>query len=389
MAVPLKEFIKMTVYFDNASTTQVCPEAAELMLRVMREEYGNPSSTHAMGRRGKDILETARKNIASALGAGVNEIFFTSGGTEADNWAVFGAAEAFFRRGRHIITTDIEHDAVTKPIKKLESQGWEITWLKPDQTGRISVAAFAEALREDTSFASVILVNNETGALNPIPEMTREIKRHGLGTVFHTDAVQGFCKVPFTPKALGADLITISAHKIHGPKGAGALYIRDGLKLPPLLLGGGQEKEKRSGTEALPAVAGFGEAARLAKAQMDATTASMRKLYGYTVSMLSEKLPEAVILSPGDAPHILSLSLPGYKSEVLMNYLEAEGIYVSKSSACKKGARSHVLEAMRLPAEVIDGALRVSFSRYSTKEEAEYFADKLADASRKLFKTLK
>jgi cysteine desulfurase len=379
----------MTVYFDNASTTQVCPEAAELMLKTMREDYGNPSSTHAMGRRARDILDIARKNTAGALGAGINEIFFTSGGTEADNWAVFGAAEAFFRRGRHIITTAIEHDAVTKPVKKLESQGWEVTWLKPDQTGRITADAFAAALRDDTSFASVILVNNETGAVNPVQDMTREIKRRGMSTVFHTDAVQAFCKVAVTPKALGADLVTISSHKIHGPKGAGALYIRDGLKLPPLLLGGGQEKEKRSGTEALPAVAGFGEAARLAKDQMDKTTAAMRALYRYTEGLLREKLPQALILSPGDAPHILSLSLPGYKSEVLMNALEAEGIYVSKSSACKKGARSHVLEAMRLPNDVIDGALRVSFSRYSTKEEAGYFVEKLSDAAGKLFKTLK
>lgn len=349
-----------------------------------------------MGRQAKAALDLARKNIAGALGANTQELYFTSGGTEANNWAILGTAELCARRGRHIITTQIEHDAILKPSSTLERKGWEVTYLAPDETGKISFETFASALREDTVLASVMLVNNETGAINPIAEMTREIKRRNQNTLFHTDAVQGFMKVPFTVKSLGVDLLSVSAHKIHGPKGIGALYIKSGVKLPPLLFGGGQEREMRSGTEALPSAVGFGEAVRLAASDRESTAAAVRELYEYTASRLRERLPEAVILSQGDAneslgasPYILSMSLPGYKSEVLMNYLEAEGIYVSKSSACKKGARSHVLAAMKLPANVIDGALRVSFSRFTTKEEAAYFVDSLYAATQRLYKVLK
>jgi cysteine desulfurase len=377
----------MTVYFDNASTTRVFDEAIDAMARVMREEYGNPSSSHALGRRAKAALDLARKNVAGALGADPEEVFFTSGGTEADNWAILGGAELLSRRGRHIVTALSEHDAVRKPVALLESRGYSVTWLRPDKTGRIPAEDFAAAVREDTVLASVMLINNETGTVNPVGEMAQALKRRNPQALFHTDAVQGFMKGPFTVKALGADLVSVSAHKIHGPKGAGALYIKKGVRLPPLLHGGGQEKEKRSGTEALPAVVGFGTAALLAAAEKSETWAAVRALREYTVSRLREKLPEAVILSPKDgSAYILSLSLPGYKSEVLMNYLEAEGVYVSKSSACKRGARSHVLEAMGLQNSVIDGALRVSFSRYSTAEEADYFVEKLAEAAGRLLK---
>jgi cysteine desulfurase len=330
----------MTVYFDNASTTRVRDEVRDAMVETMCENYGNPSSSHALGRQAKAALDQARKNVAAALGADADEVFFTSGGTEADNWAALGGAELTARRGKHIVTTLVEHDAVKKPFQLLESRGWEVTWLRPDKMGRVSAEDFAAALREDTVLASVMLVNNETGAVNPIADMTREIKRSGLPTLFHTDAVQGFMKVPFTVKSLGADLVSVSAHKLHGPKGAGALFMRKGVKLPPLLYGGGQEKEKRSGTEALPSIVGFGEAARLAATEKAETWANVRTLYDFTVSRLREKLPEAVILSSGGgshgdpcggSPYILSLSLPGYKSEVLMNFLEAAGVYVAKA----------------------------------------------------------
>jgi cysteine desulfurase len=340
-----------------------------------------------MGRAAKAALEEARQAVAAALGSEADQVYFTSGGTEADNWAILEGAELQARRGRHLVTTLIEHDAVKKPAALLERRGWEVAWLKPDRAGRISAEDFAAALREDTSLASVMLVNNETGAVNPVADMAREIKRRGFNTLFHTDAVQGFLKVPFTVKSLGADMISVSAHKLHGPKGAGALWVKKGVRLPPLLLGGGQEKEKRSGTEALPAAAGFGEAVRLAALEKEETWAAVRALYDETAALLREKIPEAVILSPGDSPFILSLSLPGYKCEVLMNFLEAEGVCVARSSACKRGARSHVLEAMGLPADIIDGALRVSFSRYSTPEEAAYFVDKRKEATQRLFKT--
>jgi cysteine desulfurase len=388
-ALSLKGLISITVYFDNASTTRVRDEVRDAMVRVLSDNYGNPSSSHVLGRQAKAALDEARKNVASALGGDADEVFFTSGGTEADNWAVLGSAELQSRRGKHLVTTLVEHDAVRKTCAHLENRGWEVTWLKPDKSGRITAADFASALREDTIFASVMLVNNETGTLNPIPEMARELGRRAPQALFHTDAVQGFMKVPFSVKTLGADLVSVSAHKLHGPKGAGALWIKKGVKLPPLLFGGGQEKEKRSGTEALPAVVGFGEAVRLAVAEKTETWKAVRSLYDYTAALLREKLPGAVLLSEGDSPFILSLSLPGYKSEVLMNCLEAEGICVAKSSACKRGARSHVLEAMKLPPDVIDAALRVSFSRYSTQEEAAYFVDKLKEATQRLYKVLR
>ena len=374
----------MDVYFDNAATTGVRGEAVDAMLRVMREAYGNPSSAHYMGRRSASELETARKSVADALGARVGEIYFTSSGTEADNWAVFGCAENLSRNGKHIITSSIEHSAVMEPLKKLEQTGWDMTYLAPDADGYIAAEDFAAALREDTAFASIMLVNNETGAINPIGEYSREIKRRRLDTVLHTDAVQGFCKIPLSVKTLGADLVSVSAHKLHGPKGAGAIYIKDGVKLPPMILGGGQERGKRAGTEALPAVVGFGEAARLGGLEQAETFAVVQKLREHVIERLSKELPDAVIISKGGSPFILSLSLPGYKSEVLMSCLEGDGICVSKSAACKKGARSRVLEAMRLKNDVIDGALRVSFSRYNTQAEADYFISSLKNASQRL-----
>ena len=375
-----------TVYLDNAASTMVRVEAADTMLRVMCEEYGNPSSSHFKGRNAASELAAARKKLADALEAQVSEIYFTSGGTEADNWAILGSAEALSRRGKHIITSATEHDAVMAPVKKLEKDGWEVTYLMPDTAGRIPGGSFADALREDTVFASVMLVNNETGAVNPVEEYSAEIKRRNLSTVLHTDAVQGLCKIPVSIKTLGADLVTVSAHKIHGPKGVGALYVKSGVKLSPLLLGGGHENGKRPGTEPLPAIAGFGEAARLGRLELEQTSAAVRTLREYTATRIAELLPEAVIIGNGDSPFLLSISLPGHKSEVLMNFLEGECICVSKSAACKKGARSRVLESMRLKNEVIDGTLRVSFSRYNTRDEAEHFVKTLEKALKTILK---
>ena len=377
----------MNVFFDNAATTRVRHEAAERMCRVMEECYGNPSSTHEMGRQAKKELDLAREQVAGAIGAKPEDVYFTSGGSEADNWAIAGLEKLTFRRGKHVITTAVEHDAVRRPMERLADQGWEITWLKPDGDGRVSAEDFENALRPDTVFASVMLVNNETGAVNPVGEMAAAIRRRKTGTILHTDAVQGLCKVPINVRKLGADLISLSSHKICGPKGCGALYISPGVKLPPLILGGGQEKGRRAGTEAMPAIAGFAEAVRLGMAEMDETTERMRRLRDWLAEAVPAQIPGAVIIGKGDAPHILSLSLPGYRSEVLMNCLEQDGISVSKSSACKKGGRSHVLEAMGLPDRVIDGALRVSFSRYSTQEEAAYFLQRLRAAAERLIHT--
>jgi len=376
------------VYFDNAATTMVREEAIDAMVKVMREKYGNPSSAHYMGRSAVGELAAARGNVAVALGVRPEDVFFTSGGTEADNWAVLGSAEILSRKGKHIITSATEHDAVIESVKKLEHMGWEVSYIMPDSSGHITADSFAETLREDTVFASIMLVNNETGTINPIGEYSREIRRRGLSTVLHTDAVQGFCKIPFSAKTLGADLLSISAHKIHGPKGVGVMYIKPGANLPPILYGGGQENGKRPGTEVLPAAVGFGVAARLGRLELDETSAYVRSLRDYIIKRVSEEIHEAVFIGDGGSPFILSLSLPGFKSEVLMSFLEGEGICVSKSAACKKGARSRVLEAMRLKNEVIDGALRLSFSRYNNQDEAEYFVQTLKRASETLLRPL-
>ena len=378
----------MKVYFDNAATTKVRDEAIESINRVMRNDYGNPSSMHAFGRQAATDLFNARMNIAVAFG--VNKaacLHFTSGGTEANNWAILGATDKLSRKGKHIITSAIEHSAVLDPMKKLENQGWEVTYLSPDSEGCIPVGTFSEALRDDTVFASIMLVNNETGAINPVGEYSQEIRRRRLNTILHTDAIQALCKIPVSVKSLGADLISLSSHKLHGPKGVGALYVNQGIKLTPLILGGSQENNNRGGTEALPAAVGFGKAVRLGILEMNEVVASVNNLRAYLIKQLKKEIPKLVLINNENSssekysPFILPISLPGYKSEVLMNFLDGEGIFVSRSAACKKGARSRTLEAMKLKNDVIDGALRISFSRYSTKEEADYFVKILKRAS--------
>lgn len=373
----------MAVYLDNAATTGVCLEAADAAYNIMTENYGNPSSTHKMGRDAKKALELARSQVAAALGAKPEEIFFTSCGTESDNWAILGGAELMKRRGRHIISSRAEHSAVLKALEQLETQGYEITRLTPQRDGSISVESVLEALREDTIMISLMLVNNETGGISDISEISKALKRRGSGALIHTDAVQGFLKLPFSAKTLGADLISISGHKIHAPKGVAALYIKDGvrgaLKLKPLIVGGAQESERRAGTEALPQIAALGAASALGIERLSQSQAHIQELKNLAVRRLCSENEGLVVLS-GSAPHILSISLPGHRSETLMNFLEAREIYVSKSSACKKGKRSHVLEAIGLPPELIDGALRIGLSRYTTESEIHALCDGIFEA---------
>ena len=366
------------IYFDNAATTRVCPEAAETAIKVMTEDFGNPSSSHEPGRRARDILEKARQQTADALGGQKSEVIFTSGGTEADNLAIIGAWTQ--KRGGRVITTAAEHDAVLNACRRLEALGAEVTYLKPDgKTGSVSPEAVESALREDTSLVSVMLVNNETGARNPVEEIAKVIKAKSPGAVFHTDAVQAFCKSPFSVKSLGADLVSVSGHKIHAPKGSGALWVRSGVKIKPLLYGGGQEKNLRPGTEALPSIAAFGTAAEIGAKKLHETEKHLLELRNFTLNALRSSIPDIVCVTEGQ-PSILPLSLPGYRSEVLLNFLDARGICVSKSSACKRGGRSHVLEAMGLSPKIIDGALRVSFSRENTQEEAKELVKALTEA---------
>ena len=377
------------MYFDNAATTRVCPEAAEAAMKMMTEQFGNPSATYKLGREAKAAVDKARAQVAAALGCKPDEVYFTSCGSEGDNWALISGARSMKRRGRHIISSAVEHDAIRRTLDFLEKEGFEVTRLVPDpESGAITPEMVKAALREDTILVSLMLVNNEIGTVTQIDQIARMLKAEKSQALLHTDAVQGFLKVPFRADKLGADLITISGHKIHAPKGIGALYIRSGLKLPPYILGGGQEKGIRAGTENTPQIAAFGAACEIGKQRMAAATAEMQRLRMRLVQQLSERMPDHVTFLYGGAPHIQSISLPGYRSEVLMNFLEAREIYTSKSSACKKGGRSHVLEALGLPAKVIDGALRISFSRYTTEQEVDALCDALVDAQKSLFPSL-
>ena len=369
----------MEVYLDNAATTRVCPEAADIAYKTMLETYGNPSSTHTKGREAKAVLDNARKQLAAALDCAPGEVYFTSCGSEGDNWAIINGAESMRRKGLHIISSEVEHDAVRKSMDELKRRGFEVTMLKPESDGSISPEAVAAALRPDTVLVSLMMVNNETGAVTDIAAVAKALKKAKSIALLHTDAVQGFMKVPFSAKRLGADMITVSGHKIHAPKGIGALYIKTGVKIKPYIIGGAQESGLRAGTEAMPQIAAFGKACELAKASMNDATERMAQLRQYAAGRIVAEMPEAVIIG-GGAPHILSVSLPGWRSEVLMNFLEARSVFVSRSSACKKGGRSHVLEAMGLPAEVIDGAVRISLSRYTTKDELDELCSALKDA---------
>ena len=369
----------MEVYLDNAATTRVCPEAADIAYKTMLDNYGNPSSTHTKGREAKAVLDNARKQLAAALDCAPGEVYFTSCGSEGDNWAIINGAESMRRKGLHIISSEVEHDAVRKSMDELKRRGFEVTMLKPESDGSISPEAVAAALRPDTVLVSLMMVNNETGAVTDIAAVAKALKKEKSIALLHTDAVQGFMKVPFSAKRLGADMITVSGHKIHAPKGIGALYIKTGVKIKPYIIGGAQESGLRAGTEAMPQIAAFGKACELAKASMNDATERMAQLRQYAAGRIVAEMPEAVIIG-GGAPHILSLSLPGWRSEVLMNFLEARSVFVSRSSACKKGGRSHVLEAMGLPAEVIDGAVRISLSRYTTKDELDELCSALKDA---------
>ena len=368
-------------YLDNAATTMVCPEAIAAASDAMARCYGNPSSTHTKGREAKKLLDFCRKQVADALGCTPAELYFTSCGSESDNWALLSGAEYMKRRGKHIISSAVEHDAVRKSLDELERRGFEVTRLMPEKHGVIPVQSVIDALRDDTILVSLMLVNNETGAITDIAAVSRELKRAGSKALLHTDAVQGFMKLPFKAKTLGADMISISGHKIHAPKGIGALYIKSGLKLKPIIMGGSQESGLRAGTEAMPQIAAFGAACELAAKSMTENIERMKALRQAAITRLSTEIPELrVISAPDAAPHILSVSLPGWRSEVLMNFMEAQGIYVSKSSACKKGGRSHVLEAMGLDARTIDGAIRIGLSRYTTQEDIALLCDALKTA---------
>lgn len=356
-------------YLDNSATTQVCEEAASAALRMMRENYGNPSSLHKMGISAEAAVEQARETIADALGVQAKNVFFTSGGTEANNTAILGAAEALKRRGDRVIVSAIEHSSVYESAKRLAQLGFDVQFAPVNANGVVDIDSLRRLLNEKTILVSVMAVNNETGSVQPTERIAKLVHALSPEALFHCDAVQAFCKMPLKPKKWGVDLMTVSAHKIHAPKGCGALYIREGARVMPLLYGGEQQHKVRPGTESAPLIAAFGTAVDSSDLSQNAEHIKMLNAYA------KEKLAaiEGIAFnSPDDAlPYIINISAEGIRSETMLHHLESRGVFVSSSSACAKGKRSYVLEAMGLPDDRIDSSLRISFSRYNTTEDID------------------
>lgn len=364
----------MTAYLDNSATTPVCGEAVEAMKTAVTELWGNPSSLHQKGIEADEMLENARSNIARRLFCRDDEVYFTSGGTESNNLAVQGAAHAMRRRGRRIVTTSVEHPSIEETVKHLESEGFEVIRLGVDRKGRISERELFDAVTLDTVLVSIMAVNNETGTVQPVEAARTAVTRAKSPALIHCDAVQAFGKLPLKPAAMGVDLMTVSSHKIHGPKGVGALYVKKGVRLSPIVFGGLQEEKLRPGTQPMPAIAGFGAAA----AAMPNLTAQLKKvteLRDYMCERLLS-LGGVVINSPEDAlPYVTNISVLGINSEPMLNFLSSRGVYVSSGSACSKGHQSSVLKNMGLSDEVRKSPLRISFSRFTTKEEIDMLID--------------
>ena len=359
------------IYLDNSATTRPCPEAVAAMTNALTENWANPSALYRFGFDAARLLRESRQKVAAALGAEPDRVFFTSGGTEADNWAIYGTTKRFGKKNKHIITTAIEHPAVLNCMKDLEMQGFDVTYLQPDNEGRILPGDLKAALRPDTILVSVMMVNNEAGSVMPIAQMAKLTHKLSPNAIFHTDAVQGFLKIPFSAKQLGADLITVSSHKIHGPKGAGALYISPRLKsFPSGMIGGGQESGYRSGTEGTPAIFGFAAACEaVSKTFREDAVREKELLEGFAAKAAC--LEGVRINGCHEAPHIISLSIPGVPTQNTINILQDHGICVSAGSACAKGHRSHVLTAMGVPEKAMDASFRVSLCRDTTGEELD------------------
>ena len=373
----------MEIYLDNSATTRVCREAVDAMLLMLTDNFGNPSAVHAKGVRAKTALETARGRIAGVLGCAPEEVYFSHSGTLANNTALFGAAEMKKRAGNRIVTTALEHPSVANVMARLEERGFEVIRLKPAAGGAFAPEDLLRAVNKNTILVSCMLVNNETGAINPVELLQKAVKRAGAPALIHVDAIQAFGKMPVKPARLGVDLLTVSGHKIHGPKGVGALYVKKGVQLKPYVVGGGQENGLFSGTEPLPAIVGFGAAAA-ALPDPARSLERMQDLRRCAVEQL-KTIPAVAINSPADGlPYIVNLSVTGIPSQVLINYLSERGIYVSAGSACKKGHRSEVLSVMGLPPARIDSAIRVSMSRYTTREELDVFVSQIKNAAREI-----
>lgn len=362
------------IYLDNSATTPLAPEVAEIISQTLINTYGNPGSIHQLGREAKQLMNKSREVISSSLGCKPTELYFTSGGSESDNWALEYGAKLMRPYGNHIISSAYEHPAIKRSLERLKTEGYEITELIPDATGHITAENVKHALRNDTILVSIMLVNNEIGTINNIKNISKIVKSFNNKIILHTDAVQGYMKIPFTVKSLEADMISICSHKIHGPKGIGALYINSSLKLEGLIVGGLQEFGKRAGTENVPYMIGFAKAVELASPILKQSYQQVEELGNVLKAEIQAELPD-VIFYENESPYIISLTKPGIDNESLVLLLSAYGFCVSTASACKNGGKSQVLKALGKDDEYINGTIRISLSRYNTKEEIEKFCD--------------
>ena len=372
----------MEIYLDNSATTMCYPEVGELVYKVMCRDYGNPSSLYRKGVEAERYIRDAKETVAKLLKVNNKEIFFTSGGTESDNLALIGCARANRRRGNHLITSSIEHPAILNTMRYLEEEeGFRVTYLPVDEAGRIQLDALREALCPETILVSVMYVNNEVGTVQPIHEAVQITKRYNSSILLHTDAVQGYGKYRIYPKRLGIDLLSASGHKIHGPKGVGFLYIDSRVKIHPIMFGGGQQRDIRSGTENVPGIAGIGLASSLIYRDLEMKTALMRELKAYFIERILQMEDTVVhgVTDEESAPHIISVGVGGVRSEVLLHTLEDKGICVSSGSACSSNhpAVSGVLKAIGAPREYLDATVRFSMSEFTTKEEIDYTLETL------------
>lgn len=380
----------MDIYLDNSATTRPYDSVVAKVGEVMSFVYGNPSSMHRMGIAAEKVMKEAKEKVAATLGASPNEIFFTSGGTESNNLAIRGICGA--NRGKHIISTAIEHPATLKTLSYLESQGYEVDLVSVDKDGIVNFGEFVSMIRPDTVLASCMYVNNEIGSVQPVGEMRRALKRIAPRAYFHIDAVQAYCKIPFTAGSTGADLISLSGHKIHGPKGVGVLYVRGGTKISPILFGGGQQSGLRSGTENPAGCAGFATAAERGAAGISVNMSKVRTLRDLLRRKIEENVSDISVNTPeNSAPHILNISFGGVKSEVMLHTLERDGIYVSSGSACSSHKRepSYVLTSIGLSPRMIDGSIRFSLSEFNTPDDIEKTASAVCRAAASIRRVMK
>lgn len=377
----------MEIYLDNSSTTRPYQSVCDKVADVMRNIYGNPSSLHRLGIAAEKEIKEATSRIADALGVRADEIFYTSGGTESNNLAIRGVCAA--SRHKKIVSTPIEHPATLNTLYALEEEGYTVEFAPVDSNGKIILPEFEELITPDTALVTAMLVNNEIGAVEPIEQMSKIVRKKAPEAYFHVDAVQGFCKVPCKPSELGIDLMSISGHKIHGPKGTGVLYVKKGTRLDPILFGGGQQKGIRPGTENVPGIAGLGVATQKCFANSKTSTEHMRKVMNRLKQQLVKNIDNIRVNTPQDcAPHILNVSFGGVRSEVLLHSLESEGIYVSSGSACSshKKEPSYVLTAIGVDRAMIDGSIRFSLCEFNTEEEADKTAAAVAAIVKRLRK---